>query len=201
MDLAAEEEAVYQMMDINANLKDELTQVIDQMESQILKIYQKQESKRAAEAELMDQVNGKNQTLKEGQKKYVQLKKSIKTMWQELEIDYSIDQVTKMEDELRLKEAKVAELKGEAKTQTKVITNTGNILETINKTEENKGKAEDLTSHITIAAARYKKLRHETLESSRLIKEQHLHIQRLSKKSKQSAVYIKEEKNRMQKSE
>ena len=71
MDLAAEEEAVYQMMDINANLKDELTQVIDQMESQILKIYQKQESKRAAEAELMDQVNGKNQTLKEGQKKYV----------------------------------------------------------------------------------------------------------------------------------
>lgn len=91
MDLAAEEEAVYQMLDINANLKDELTQVIEQMETQILKIYQKQESKRAAEAELMHQVNGKNQTLKEGQKKYVQLKKSIKTMWQELEVDYNID--------------------------------------------------------------------------------------------------------------
>ena len=36
MDLAAEEEAVYQMLDINANLKDELTQVIEQMETQIL---------------------------------------------------------------------------------------------------------------------------------------------------------------------
>ena len=33
MDLAAEEEAVYQMLDINANLKDELTQVIEQMET------------------------------------------------------------------------------------------------------------------------------------------------------------------------
>ena len=48
------------MQSINANLKDELTQVIEQMETQILKIYQKQESQRAAEAELMDQVNGKN---------------------------------------------------------------------------------------------------------------------------------------------
>ena len=48
------------MQAINANLKDELTQVIEQMENQVLKIYQKQESKRAAEAELMDQVNGKN---------------------------------------------------------------------------------------------------------------------------------------------
>ena len=42
------------MQDINANLKDELTQVIDQMENQILKIYQKQEAKRAADAEIMD---------------------------------------------------------------------------------------------------------------------------------------------------
>ena len=48
------------MQVINANLKDELTQVIDQMETQVLKIYQKQETKRAAEAELMDQVNDKN---------------------------------------------------------------------------------------------------------------------------------------------
>lgn len=48
------------MQAINANLKDELTQVIEQMENQVLKIYQKQETKRATEAELMDQVNGKN---------------------------------------------------------------------------------------------------------------------------------------------
>jgi len=80
-----------QMQAINANLKDELTQVIDQMENQILKIYQKQETKRAAEAELMDQVNDKNLTLKEGQKKFTHLKKSIKTMWLELEQNYNID--------------------------------------------------------------------------------------------------------------
>ena len=48
------------MQVINAALKDELTQVIEQMETQVLKIYQKQETKRAAEAELMDQVNDKN---------------------------------------------------------------------------------------------------------------------------------------------
>lgn len=101
---------------INASLKEELTQVIDQMENQILKIYQKQEAKRAAEAELMDQVNDKNQTLKEGQKKFIYLKKSIRTMWLELEQNYNIDQITKMEDELRLKQTKLEELQGEAKT-------------------------------------------------------------------------------------
>jgi len=58
----------------------------------------------------MDQVNDKNLTLKEGQKKFVFLKKSIKTMWQELEQNYNIDQITKMEDELRLKQAKLGEL-------------------------------------------------------------------------------------------
>ena len=104
------------MQVINAALKDELTQVIEQMETQVLKIYQKQETKRAAEAELMDQVNDKNQTLKVGQKKFVQLKKSIKEMWVELEQNYNIDQITKMEDELRLKQTKLGELQGEAKT-------------------------------------------------------------------------------------
>ena len=104
------------MQVINAALKDELTQVIEPMETQVLKIYQKQETKRAAEAELMDQVNEKNQTLKVGQKKFVQLKKSIKEMWVELEQNYNIDQITKMEDELRLKQTKLGELQGEAKT-------------------------------------------------------------------------------------
>ena len=133
------------MQAINANLKDELTQVIDQMENQILKIYQKQETKRAAEAELMDQVNDKNLTLKEGQKKFVYLKKSIKTMWLELEQNYNIDQITKMEDELRLKQTKLGELQGEAKTQSKVVNKTAANLEKINNTEENKAKADSLT--------------------------------------------------------
>jgi len=37
-------------------------------------------------------------------------------MWRELEHNYNIDQITKMEDELRLKTTKLEELKGEAKT-------------------------------------------------------------------------------------
>ena len=69
-------------------------------------------------------------------------------------------------------------------------------MEKINKTEENKAKADGLTQHITLASQRYKQLRQETLDNTRLIKQQHGLIQRLSSKSKQSAIYIKDEKNR-----
>ena len=48
------------MQEINDNLQEELTQVIDQMEIQITKIHQKQEAKRIAEAELMEEVYDKN---------------------------------------------------------------------------------------------------------------------------------------------
>lgn len=50
-----------------------------------------------------------------------------------------------MEDELRLKQTKLGELQGEAKTQSKVVNKTAANLEKINNTEENKAKADSLT--------------------------------------------------------
>ena len=56
------------------------------------------------------------------------------------------------------------------KIQGKVVKNTANNLEQINKTEENSAKAEYLTHHIAIASQKYKYLKQESLDNARLIK-------------------------------
>lgn len=50
------------------------------------------------------------------------MKKDIVSMWTELEQSHDIDLITKMEDDLRLKNSKVDDLISENKTKKKIVT-------------------------------------------------------------------------------
>ena len=49
------------------------------------------------------------------------MKKDIVSMWTELEQSHDIDLITKMEDDLRLKNSKVDDLISENKTKKKIV--------------------------------------------------------------------------------
>lgn len=61
-------------------------------------------------------------------------------MWTELEQSHDIDLITKMEDDLRLKQTKVDDLKSENETRGGIVNAKKGIIDDLNKYSENQEK-------------------------------------------------------------
>ena len=90
------------------------------MDSQIKKFEEKRRAKIEADLRTNAALQDKDQKIKKGAKKYEQYKQEIAEMWQLLETTYGIDQINKLEDELKAKTRQLEKLKADAEAMERI---------------------------------------------------------------------------------
>ena len=94
-------------MQVNERLKQELSEVISKMETQMRRLEEKRRAKIEAELQTNTALLDKDSKIKTGQKKFLRLKQEVQEMWAQLEHSYNIELITKLEDELKDKNQKM----------------------------------------------------------------------------------------------
>lgn len=118
-------------------MKDELTEVVSQMEQQIHKLQQQRNERIAEEEKVMNAVGSKQTEIDKGTKKFRKLKLQINKLHQTLDQDYKIDQIIKLEDELRMKTKSLESIRNEATTLHGAARKTENKLNMMNRRNVN----------------------------------------------------------------
>ena len=93
---------VGRLFEINESLKLELSIVVQQMETQLIKIHDSRRLKAVKEAVVAAELENKGKSISKGTKKTNQLRKEINDMWVQLEQDFKIDDIIKQEDQLEV---------------------------------------------------------------------------------------------------
>jgi|LauGreDrversion4_2_1035121.scaffolds.fasta_scaffold129598_1 hypothetical protein len=129
------------MIQVNEKLKSELFEVINKMDSQIKKFEEKRRAKVEADLRTNAALQDKDQKIKKGAKKYEQYKQEIAEMWQLLENTYGIDQVNKLEDELKAKTKQMEKLKADVEAMERISKEQNQALDQMGgKNKENSEK-------------------------------------------------------------
>jgi ABC-type lipopolysaccharide export system ATPase subunit len=79
------DQSLEKMMEVNENLKRELSTVLRQMQTQVNKMQEKRKQRAAQELEMMIMLEQKSSKLTKGQKKFISLKREVAEMWTVLE--------------------------------------------------------------------------------------------------------------------
>lgn len=93
---------VNRLFEINESLKLELSIVVQQMDTQLRKLHDTRMLRAAKEAVVAAELENKGKSIKKGQIKTNQLRKEINDMWVQLEQDYKIADIIKLEDKLEV---------------------------------------------------------------------------------------------------
>mmetsp|Transcript_7846 Transcript_7846/g.12156 ORF Transcript_7846/g.12156 Transcript_7846/m.12156 type:complete len:116 (-) Transcript_7846:336-683(-) len=115
------------------------------MELQVRRIQQKRQAKIAMEKRLHQEINSKNSQIMTRQRRLLKLKKEIDDMWNSLEHNYNIEDITALEDSLRLRLLEVKQLKVETKTVSGIVHQKEKVIEDLNKMTENQEKIDALS--------------------------------------------------------
>lgn len=80
------------------------------METQLLKIHEARRLRAAKDAVIAAELSSKGKNIAKGQKKTNQLRREINDMWVELEQDFKIGDIIKLEDEMDVLDKKCKDL-------------------------------------------------------------------------------------------
>lgn len=185
------------MVQVNEKLKSELFEVINKMDSQIKKFEEKRRAKIEAELRTNAALQDKDQKIKKGAKKYEQYKQEIAEMWQLLETTYGIDQVNKLEDDLKAKTRQVEKLRTDAEAMERISKDQSVALDQMGgKNKENSEKMYQLTQQLREAKAEAKLLKDQHKDDTRYLQSLHEQIMDLETKVKKVTNMIKDQKGK-----
>ena len=135
-------------------------EVINKMDSQIKKFEDKRRAKIEAELRTNAALQDKDQKIKKGAKKYEHYKQEIAEMWQLLETTYGIDQVNKLEDDLKAKNKQLDKLKTDVEAMERISKEQNQALDQMGgKNKENSEKMYQLNQQLREAKAEAKQLK------------------------------------------
>ena len=122
-------------------------------------------------------------------------------MYTTLDQEFKVNEISKMEDDLKTKMIKVIAFKTEVGVKNQIVKQKTKRLEQLNKTEENQPQINELATVIAKTNLTYKRMRNQAVEDEREVKKQHEESLRLDANCKKKAAIIKAEKQKQLKCE
>jgi len=188
-------DSVTRMQEVNNRLKAELFEVVNKMNQQVSKFKAKRVQKAEQLKEINSKLSDKNNKLSRRQLKQKVLKREVDSMWAQLENQFNVSLVTKLEDELVQKTRQTHQLQEETESMHIVEGRQKQAMRALRHEQGEQEKMSSLNAALRQMKTEHKQLKEAGRQQDTVVKQQHEHIVRLEERNKKHMRMVKDVKD------